>query len=181
VPTINRAIYTQCRQQRRRICSTAVRASAAEYVEDKEFRIEKVRQGPAKCSAGTSAAPTHGIKPVCRAYSRALKALVLWPWTQISFGSILTPVGLGLLIVGFGGYFQIIPGGDFAALELIYGFPISILGLALSYAQLKPVPCRSTKAALELRDAQATDIQKQVWSSSGRQGRVLDMATRASG
>lgn len=99
-----------------------MRASAAEaYVEDNEFRIEK-----------------------------------------ISFGSILTPVGLGLLVVGFGGYFQLIPGGDWAALELIYGFPLSILGLALGYAQLKPVPCRSRPAALKLRDSQATDIQKQV-------------------
>ena len=46
--------------------------------------------------------------------------------------------------------------------SLIYGFPITLLGFALSYAQLKPVPCKTTKEALALRDAQATDIQKQV-------------------
>jgi hypothetical protein len=45
---------------------------------------------------------------------------------------------------------------------LIYGFPLSLLGFALSYAQLEPVPCRSTQAALDLRESQATDIQKQV-------------------
>jgi len=45
---------------------------------------------------------------------------------------------------------------------LIYGFPLSLLGFALSYAQLKPVPCKSTQAALDLRESQATDIQKQV-------------------
>lgn len=72
------------------------------------------------------------------------------------------PVGFGLLIVGFGSFFQLIPGAEWAALELIYGFPISILGLALGYAQLKPVPCKTARAALALRDTQATDIQKQV-------------------
>lgn len=71
-------------------------------------------------------------------------------------------MGISLLVWGFGAYFQILPGGEWAALELIYGFPISILGLALGYAQLNPVPCKTARAALELRDAQATDIQKQV-------------------
>ena len=54
-----------------------------------------------------------------------------------------------------------VPGADIAAILLIYGFPITLLGFALSYAQLKPVPCRTTAEALRLRDAQATDIQKQ--------------------
>ena len=55
----------------------------------------------------------------------------------------------------------LLPGADIAAILLIYGFPITLLGFALSYAQLKPVPCRTTAEALRLRDAQATDIQKQ--------------------
>ena len=35
-------------------------------------------------------------------------------------------------------------------------------GFALAYAQLVPVPCQTTKAAYDLREEQATDIQKQV-------------------
>jgi hypothetical protein len=81
---------------------------------------------------------------------------------RISFGAILTPIGLGLLVYGFGAFFQMLPGGDVSSLLLIYGFPISVLGFALAYAQLEPVPCRSTPAALEARAAQATDIQLQV-------------------
>ena len=81
---------------------------------------------------------------------------------RISFGSILTPVGLTLLVYGFGAFFQMLPGGDVSSLLLIYGFPISVLGFALSYAQLKPVPCRSTAQAAAIRDTQATDIQKQL-------------------
>jgi hypothetical protein len=81
---------------------------------------------------------------------------------RISFGSILTPVGLGLLSYGFGAFFQMLPGGDVSSLLLIYGFPISLLGFALSYAQLRPVPCFSQPAALPLREGQATDIQNQL-------------------
>lgn len=81
---------------------------------------------------------------------------------RISFGSILTPVGVGLLVYGFGAFFQMLPGGDVSSLLLIYGFPITLLGFALSYAQLKPVPCLSTPEALALRDTQCTDIQKQL-------------------
>ena len=89
---------------------------------------------------------------------------------QISFGSILTPVGLGMLVYGFGGFFNLLPGGDISSLLLIYGFVISLLGFALSYAQLKPVPCKTTAEAFALRDSQCTDIQKQVrWSEVSRQ------------
>jgi len=56
--------------------------------------------------------------------------------TKISYGSILTPVGLGLMVYGFGSYFTLLPGTDLSSLLLIYGFPISILGFALSYAQV---------------------------------------------
>lgn len=57
--------------------------------------------------------------------------------SKVSFGSILTPVGLGLLGYGFSAYFQLLPGGDLSSLMLIYGFPISLLGFALSYAQVR--------------------------------------------
>ncbi|GLC39680.1 hypothetical protein PLESTB_001861300 [Pleodorina starrii] len=82
--------------------------------------------------------------------------------SKVSFGSILTPVGLGLLIWGFGAYTTLLPGADLSSLFLIYGFPISLLGFALNYAKLEPVPCRTTKAAFELRSSQMTDIQKQI-------------------
>ena len=84
---------------------------------------------------------------------------------QISFGKILSPIGIGLMSYGFGAFFGLLPGGDISSIMLIYGFPISLLGFALAYAQLKPVPCKTTRAAFNLRDTQMTDIQKQVSSS----------------
>ena len=82
--------------------------------------------------------------------------------TQTSFGAILTPIGIVLLVYGFGAFFRLLPGGDISSLMLIYGFPILLLGFALSYAQLRPVPCKTTKAAFDVREGQQTDIQKQV-------------------
>lgn len=81
---------------------------------------------------------------------------------QISFGKILSPIGLGLLIYGFGAFFGLLPGGDISSIMLIYGFPLTLLGFALAYAQLEPVPCKTTRKAYELRFAQMTDIQKQL-------------------
>lgn len=88
--------------------------------------------------------------------------------SKISFGSILTPVGVGMLTWGFGAYFTLLPGADLSSVVLIYGFPISVLGFALSYAQLDPVPCKSSKAAFELRASQMTDIQKQIREDTTR-------------
>lgn len=67
-----------------------------------------------------------------------------------------------MLVYGFGSFFNLLPGGDVSSLLLIYGFVISLLGFALAYAQLKPVPCKTTQEAYDVRDAQATSIQKQV-------------------
>lgn len=80
----------------------------------------------------------------------------------MSFGSILTPVGVFLLSYGFGAFFGLLPGTDASPLMLVYGFPMSLLGFALYYAQLAPVPCVTTEGAAAVREAEATDIQKQV-------------------
>lgn len=61
--------------------------------------------------------------------------------SKVSFGSILTPIGLTLLFWGFGAYSTLLPGGGLSSLFLIYGFPLSLLGFALSYAQVLRKPC----------------------------------------
>lgn len=88
--------------------------------------------------------------------------------SKVSFGSILTPLGLALVVYGFGAYFTLLPGTDLSSVLLIYGFPITILGFALNYAQLPPVPCKTTRDAFNLRASQMTDIQKQVREDTTR-------------
>eukprot|EP00897_Mesotaenium_endlicherianum_P008142 jgi/Mesen1/7356/ME000379S06594 len=88
--------------------------------------------------------------------------------TKTSFGTIGLTVGVFLLAFGFGAYFNLLPGSDFSALMLTYGFPLTLIGFALKYAELKPVPCVSYKDAVALRDVQATEILIQVRSDVTR-------------
>lgn len=88
--------------------------------------------------------------------------------SKVSFGVIALGVGLSLLTYGFGAFFQFLPFGSAGAVLLIYGFPIALIGAALQYAKLDPVPCTSYSASVALRDAQATSIQLQVRSDTTR-------------
>ncbi|KAJ7533067.1 hypothetical protein O6H91_13G031500 [Diphasiastrum complanatum] len=82
--------------------------------------------------------------------------------TKTSFGTIGLALGSSLLTYGFGAYFTILPGAEWSALMLTYGFPLAIIGMALKYAELKPVPCITYADAFSLRKSQATAILDQV-------------------
>uniref|UniRef100_A0A1J3IZM1 Thylakoid membrane protein slr0575 n=1 Tax=Noccaea caerulescens TaxID=107243 RepID=A0A1J3IZM1_NOCCA len=81
---------------------------------------------------------------------------------KISFGVIGLSLGVSLLSYGFGAYFNILPGSEWSAIMLTYGFPLAIIGMALKYAELKPVPCLSYSDAVKLRESCATPILTQV-------------------
>ncbi|KAK9683241.1 hypothetical protein RND81_10G125800 [Saponaria officinalis] len=81
---------------------------------------------------------------------------------QISFGVVGLGSGVTLLAYGFGAYFNILPGSEWSALMLTYGFPVAVIGMALKYAELKPVPCVTYSDAQKLREKCATEILKQV-------------------
>lgn len=81
---------------------------------------------------------------------------------KVSFGVIGLSIGLSLLSYGFGAYFNILPGSEWSAIMLTYGFPLAIIGMALKYAELKPVECLTYSDAQKLRDQCATPILKQV-------------------
>ncbi|TVU06727.1 hypothetical protein EJB05_49955 [Eragrostis curvula] len=93
---------------------------------------------------------------------------------KVSFGVIGLGLGISLLTYGFGSYFNLIPGSEWSALLLTYGFPLTIIGMALKarnllyYAELKPVPCITYSDALALRGKCATPILKQVRSDVTR-------------
>ncbi|XP_028796703.1 uncharacterized protein LOC114752145 [Neltuma alba] len=82
--------------------------------------------------------------------------------SKISFGVVGLGVGVSLLGYGFGAYFNILPGSEWSAIMLTYGFPLAIIGMALKYAELRPVPCLTYSDAQNLRETCATPILKQV-------------------
>ncbi|KAG9449566.1 hypothetical protein H6P81_009531 [Aristolochia fimbriata] len=82
--------------------------------------------------------------------------------TKVSFGVIGLAVGCTLLSYGFGAYFNVLPGSEWSAIMLTYGFPLAIIGMALKYAELKPVSCVTYADAQALRETCATPILKQV-------------------
>ncbi|RDX66770.1 hypothetical protein CR513_54430, partial [Mucuna pruriens] len=88
--------------------------------------------------------------------------------SKISFGVVGLGVGLSLLSYGFGAYFNLFPGSEWSAIMLTYGFPLAIIGMALKYAELKPVPCLTYSDAESLREKCATPILKQVKSDVTR-------------
>ncbi|KAF5737849.1 hypothetical protein HS088_TW13G00740 [Tripterygium wilfordii] len=81
---------------------------------------------------------------------------------KVSFGAIGLGAGVSLLSYGFGAYFNILPGSEWSAIMLTYGFPLAVIGMALKYAELKPVPCLTYSDAQMLRETCATPILKQV-------------------
>ncbi|CDP02795.1 unnamed protein product [Coffea canephora] len=87
---------------------------------------------------------------------------------KVSFGVIGLGGGITLLSYGFGAYFNILPGSEWSALMLTYGFPLTIIGMALKYAELKPVPCLTHSDAQKLRESCATPTLKQVRSDVTR-------------
>uniref|UniRef100_A0A7C9DJ89 Thylakoid membrane protein slr0575 n=1 Tax=Opuntia streptacantha TaxID=393608 RepID=A0A7C9DJ89_OPUST len=82
--------------------------------------------------------------------------------SKISFGVLGLGSGITLLAYGFGAYFNVLPGSEWSALMLTYGFPVAVIGMALKYAELKPVPCVTYADAESLREKCATDVLKQV-------------------
>uniref|UniRef100_A0A0E0LU57 Thylakoid membrane protein slr0575 n=2 Tax=Oryza punctata TaxID=4537 RepID=A0A0E0LU57_ORYPU len=89
---------------------------------------------------------------------------------QVSFGVIGLGVGGTLLSYGFGAYFNLLPGSEWSALMLTYGFPLTIIGMALKARTLPNVtlPCTTYADAFALREKCATPILNQVRSDVTR-------------
>ncbi|WOL17578.1 hypothetical protein Cni_G26371 [Canna indica] len=117
------------------------------------------------------ASAAESTQPASSSSTAAGKAIVPdsgFSISKVSFGVIGLAVGGSLLSYGFGAYFSILPGSEWSAIMLTYGFPLAIIGMALKYAELKPVPCITYSDAEALREKCATPILKQVRSDVTR-------------
>lgn len=81
---------------------------------------------------------------------------------RFSLGKLGLWVGGALTLMGFAAYFGDRP--TFNLIGFFYGIPILLGGLALTAAELPPVPfaTETTPEVLALREQQATDTQNQI-------------------
>lgn len=77
---------------------------------------------------------------------------------------------LGFAITGYSFFTYFSSNGTASATSLgfVYGVPVLLIGCALKYAELQPVPLTSTPAGLAARESAATDIQKKIVSDVTR-------------
>ena len=115
--------------------------------------------GAAGAAAAATTTTTFELRRGSRKVSDEKEAALL---STTSFGTIGLSVGLPLLLYGFCAYFSFLPGADISALMLIYGFPISLIGFALKYAELEPLKLVTYEDALKVREEQTTPILTQV-------------------
>mmetsp|Transcript_6311 Transcript_6311/g.19054 ORF Transcript_6311/g.19054 Transcript_6311/m.19054 type:complete len:233 (+) Transcript_6311:38-736(+) len=71
-------------------------------------------------------------------------------------------IGMSITGYSFYEYFSSSGNASGSSLGFVYGVPILLIGLALKYAELKPVPVNSTPEGRKLRDTQATTVQKKI-------------------
>ncbi|KAJ8905274.1 hypothetical protein NDN08_001781 [Rhodosorus marinus] len=85
-----------------------------------------------------------------------------------SLADIAMTLGFGLTTVSFYEYFSSSGVASASSLGFVYGIPALLVGFALKYAELKPVPVVSVGNAKELRDSKATPVQQKIISDVTR-------------
>jgi hypothetical protein len=79
-----------------------------------------------------------------------------------SLAKVVTGIGALLTVYSLYVYFKSAGSASETSLTLIYGMPILLLGLALWYAELEPVPISTTDDLVVLRERKATTTLKQI-------------------
>uniref|UniRef100_A0A7S1TC68 Thylakoid membrane protein slr0575 n=1 Tax=Compsopogon caeruleus TaxID=31354 RepID=A0A7S1TC68_9RHOD len=79
-----------------------------------------------------------------------------------SLGNVAGILGGALTVYSFYTYFSSSGTASATSLGFVYGVPILLIGFALKYAELKPVPVESQGLSRQLREVKATDTQKKI-------------------
>jgi len=77
-----------------------------------------------------------------------------------SLGNFVIFSGIAITILSFAEYLSDAgsDGLNVSGLGFVYGIPVSLAGAALKYAEIDPVPCKSTPAGERIFESKATDI-----------------------
>lgn len=85
-----------------------------------------------------------------------------------SLANVGLALGFGITAVSFGSYFSSNGTSSATSLGFVYGVPILLIGFALKYAELQPVPMATTSELQDLRKQKATETQKKIISDVTR-------------
>lgn len=85
-----------------------------------------------------------------------------------SLANLFLAAGGVITLVSFSSYFNSAGTASVTSLGFVYGVPILLVGCALKYAELQPIPVTSDDGAREARLQYATDTQKQIYKDITR-------------
>lgn len=77
-------------------------------------------------------------------------------------------LGTSITVYSFSTYFASNGTASATSLGFVYGVPILLIGCALKYAELKPIPVSSNPSAQLARGERATDVQRKIYSDITR-------------
>lgn len=81
-----------------------------------------------------------------------------------SLGNLVIFSGIAITVLSFAEYLSDsgADGLNVSGLGFVYGIPVFLAGAALKYAEINPVPCKSTPAAESIFESKATEIMKKI-------------------
>jgi hypothetical protein len=113
-------------------------------------------------------APAHIVRCCADAPPDAPVREVPFEIRGFSLANVGLGLGISITLVSLSSYLNSSGTASATSLGFVYGVPILLIGCALKYAELQPVPLASTPDARALRDSAATDIQKKIVSDVTR-------------
>ena len=85
-----------------------------------------------------------------------------------SLGNVFLALGGGVTLWSFSSYIDSTGTASVSSLGFVYGVPLLLVGCALKYAELQPVPVQSENGAKDARESNATETQKKIYSDITR-------------
>ncbi|XP_072086272.1 uncharacterized protein [Arachis hypogaea] len=168
--TRSRPTSTQSQLIWRRRSSSRTNGSAKVFLQANKRKLVLLSPLRAAESDSSSTQTALSVEIPNNNYNKTLISDDGFSLSKVSFYSLseVYPFGFEFYSYGFGAYFNVLPGSEWSAIMLTYGFPLAIIGMALKYAELKPVPCLTYSDAQSLSEKCATPILKQVKSDVTR-------------
>lgn len=149
-----RAPLARTRRRAPQLCATEPPPSA---------EAEATPSAPESTPAPAPSASSPASPPVAApAADETIGTEVPFEIRGFSLANVFLGAGLVVTVLSFASYFSSNGTNSATSLGFVYGVPIALIGCALKYAELAPVPLRSDNAAAALREKFANATQRKI-------------------